>query len=220
MAHKQISQRTLFYLMAAFGGFLGGYTVTRCGVLASAETVNLIVLTQAIFGSDLTQVLARAGAALIFAFAIALSTAMQLSRRIHVQFFAVLADIIGVIIVGLLPESAGFFALYPVFFITGFQWNAFPGACGYASSCVFSTNNYRQVIIGLTLYFKTKDREALHRTRFFAGSLLYFHIGVAAAFFGMRYLGLPSILLCLLLIVPAGYFCAVQDPACAQAKEK
>ncbi len=218
MAHKLVSEKTLFYAMAAFGGFLGGYTVTRCGVLASAETVNLIVLTQAVFGGDFPQMLVRAGAALVFAFAIAFSTALQLNPRVNLKFIAVLADFIGIFIVGFLPENAGFFALYPVFFITGFQWNAFPGACGYASSCVFSTNNYRQLIIGLTLYFKTRDREALRRARFFAGSLLFFHIGVAAAFFGMRWLGFYSILLCLPLIIPACYFCAQQDAVQAKGR--
>lgn len=218
MEKKQISEKALFYAMAVFGGFLGGYTVTRCGVLASAETVNLIVLTQAIFGGNLAQVLARAGAALVFAFAIALSTVLQLNQRINLKFIAVLADLIGVVIVGFIPENAGFFALYPVFFITGFQWNAFPGACGYSSSCVFSTNNYRQLIIGLTLYCKTKDRDALRRAGFFAGSLLFFHIGVAAAFFGTRWLGVSSIWLCLLLVIPACCFCMRQDAVLAHKR--
>ncbi len=212
--HKRISEQSLFFLMATFGGFLGGYTVTRCGVLASAETVNLIVLTQAIFGLDISQMLIRLGAALTFAFSISLSTVLRRKKKINLQFWAVIADSIGIIIVSFLPESAGFFALYPIFFITGFQWNAFPGACGYASSCVFSTNNYRQLIIGITEYIQTKDQEVLRRTRFFASSLLFFHIGVAAAFFGMRYLGFCSILLCLLLIIPAGFACLTKDAGC------
>ncbi|MBQ3880520.1 MAG: DUF1275 domain-containing protein [Oscillospiraceae bacterium] len=209
------SERILFLTMALIGGFFGGYTVARCGVLASAETVNLICLAQAILELNLPGILMRVGAAAIFALAIGISTLLSIYKSEKLAFYALLFDAVGIVLTGLLPAELGFFALYPIFFVTGFQWNAFSGADGYASSCVFSTNNFRQAIIGLTLFLRTGDRAAGKRAGFFGLSLLFFHIGVVLAFLGMRTLSIECVFLCLLPVALAGWMKLTQTTAIA-----
>ncbi len=200
---QQDLKQTIFFTMAVAGGFFGGYTIARCGVLASAETVNLISLTKALLELDTSQILMRLGAALFFSLAIGLSTILLLRVGERLPLYAIAADIVGIILTGFLPMEAQFFALYPIFFVTGFQWNAFSGVNDYASSCVFSTNNLRQAVIGLTLFLRSGDREAGRRAAFYGKSLLFFHIGVVFAFLGMRVLAEKSIFLCLIPVLAA-----------------
>ena len=196
-------EQTIFFTMAVAGGFFGGYTIGRCGVLASAETVNLISLTKALLELDTAQILIRLGAALFFSLAIGLSTILLLRCADRLPLYAIAADIVGIVLTGFLPFQNEFYVLYPIFFVTGFQWNAFSGVNDYASSCVFSTNNLRQAVIGLTLYLRSGDREAGERAKFFGKSLLFFHIGVVFAFLSMRLFAEKSIFLCLIPVLAA-----------------
>ena len=96
-------------------------------------------------------------------------------------------------------------ALYPIFLCMSFQWNSFPGACGYVSSSVFSTNNFRQVVLGLTDSRYHPDGDGKRKARFFAGTLAFYHTGVAIGVLGIRFFGLRSTWLCMFLLLPALY---------------
>ena len=100
-------------------------------------------------------------------------------------------------ITGFLPEDMNpIIGLYPIFFAMAFQWNSFPGAYGYASSSIFSTNNTRQVVNALSEYFITHERKQLKKAWFFAGTLICFHIGVAFSWITHQFMGIRSIWLC------------------------
>lgn len=197
------SEKRIFYTMAITGGFMGGYAVFGSGILGSAQTINLIDLVYGVIDGDWLHIAIRVGAAIIYALAIALATLTERSR-LDRRLTALFVDLACVLLLRFMPHDIDrVIALYPIFFMMAFQWYSFPGACGYTSSTVFSTNNYRQAVSGLTKYLAGKDREALKKAGFFAGTLLYFHIGVAAAFLGTTYWSFTAVLLCLVPIAAA-----------------
>ena len=56
---------------------------------------------------------------------------------------------------------------------------------------IFSTNNLKQTTIAITEYICNKDKDKLHKAKFYGKVLLSFHLGVAIAFictnlFGMK----------------------------------
>lgn len=191
---------TIHYTMALVGGFLGGYAVLgRCNVLGSAQTGNLINLVLDLLGHDLIQVLFRIGSMLLYAGAIALTVLLPKYTRLNLKPVSIALDCVAVVLLGFLPaDMDSVVALYPVFFAMAFQWNAFPGALGYASSCIFSTNNLRQTTMALTEYFCTRQREPARKALFFGGSLLFYHLGVAAAFLTVHFWQLRASWFCLI----------------------
>lgn len=211
-------EKRIFYTMALTGGFMGGYAVFGSGILGSAQTINLIDLVYGIVGRDWLHVAIRIGAALIYAAAIALATLTECSKRLDRKLTALFVDTLCVLLIFFMPHDIDrVIALYPVFFMMAFQWYSFPGACGYTSSSVFSTNNYRQTVSGLTKFLAVNDREALKKAGFFAGTLLYFHIGVAAAFLGTMKWSFSAVLLCLLPIAAAFIqVCVMRKKVCAE----
>ena len=178
--NRKNRETELFFTMALIGGLLAGFSVVRSGLLSSAETMNLITIVSSLLSWDLHLLALRVGVALFFALSIATATLLKKDRRI--QLWAILVDMAGVLAVGLIPGRHNSVAvLYPLFFACGLQWCAFPGAEGYTCSCVFSTNNFRQLIAGLTGGLSRQDPDGFRRARFFGRTLLLFHIGVAAA---------------------------------------
>ena len=84
----------------------------------------------------------------IFIGAIALSAVLAKNVRWNVKYLAVLFDFAAICVVGFLPAKMDpVKALYPIFFVTAFQWCVFKGANGYVSSTIFSTNNLKQTVL-------------------------------------------------------------------------
>lgn len=196
---------TIYYTMALVGGFLGGYAVLgRCNVFGSAQTANLINLVLELLGNNPVQVLFRIGAMLLYAAGIALTVLLPKYTKLNLKPVSIALDCVVVVLLGFLPaDMDSLVALYPVFFAMAFQWNAFPGAMGYVSSCIFSTNNLRQITIALTEYLCTKQREPARKTLFFGGSLLFYHLGVAGAFLAVHFWQLRASWFCLLPLAAA-----------------
>lgn len=214
MQLREKHEKHIFYTMAITGGFMGGYAVFGSGILGSAQTINLIDLVYGIVGRDWLHVAIRIGAALIYALAIALATLTECSKRLDRRLTALVVDALCVLLIFFMPRDLDkVVSLYPVFFMMAFQWYSFPGACGYTSSSVFSTNNYRQTVSGLTKYFALHDTDALKKAGFFAGTLLYFHIGVTAAFLGTMKWSFSAVLLCLIPISAAFLFLCAEKRA-------
>ena len=173
------------------GGFLGGYALLCvAGTLGNAQTMNLIELVLALLGGNFREVLLRLIAfGLYFAAAMLFVWVRDVSpldpKRVSLGVTALAA-----VVLTLLPEDTPTVVrLYPIFCSMSFQWNAFPGAYGYQSSSIFSTNNTRQVGLSLAEYLIGRDPQKLHKARFFAGTLLCFHLGVASAWCAARWMG-------------------------------
>lgn len=181
----------LFYTMAIIGGFYGGFAIANFNVLGSAETTNMIRLVMSCLGGDLRQTFLCFVAAIIYGLAIVCSKLCTDRIKRHTHLVSVLINFVTTLWLCFAPEGLNYvLILYPMFFACAFQWNSFPGAKGFASSSIFSTNNYRQAILGLVDYLSDREnKSALEKSRFYFGTLLWFHVGAAAAFLSVKYLG-------------------------------
>lgn len=182
--HQKHSPRADFYRhlsFAAVGGFFGGYAIlARCGVLASAQTMNLLEMVMDALhgkgGSALLHLLC-----LVIYFAGTMSTVL-LPHLFHVDMrrLCPAVDALAAVAVGFFPENMPVIAaLYPIFFAMSVQWSSFRGARNFYSSTIFSTNNTKQASLALAEYMCTKNRDQLLRMGFFLSTLLCFHIGAA-----------------------------------------
>ena len=88
------------------------------------------------------------------------------------------------------------------------QWSSFAGARGFYSSTIFSTNNTKQASLALASYLCDHDRAHLRKLKFYALTLLCFHVGAAASYFAVDWLHVRGGLL-VLPFVAWGYVLAV-----------
>lgn len=199
-------EQKLFYNITMVGGYFGGYASVRSLVLGSAQTGNLIGIVEMLLGANWIGFLIRVGASVLYAIGVCLTMVIRNHRPQDLKVCSVLLSLIGSGVFLMMPTKMDvILALYPIFFCMSFQWNAFPGACGYVSSSVFSTNNFRQVVLGLTDSHYHPDGDGKRKARFFAGTLAFYHIGVAIGILGIRFFGMHSTWLCMLILLPALY---------------
>lgn len=191
MVNADLSHRLQHRGACLCGGFLGGFALLEiAGTLGNAQTMNLIELVLALLGGDFRQVLLRLIAFALYFAAAMLFVWVQDVSPWEPKLASLLITALAAVVLALIPADAPTVVrLWPIFFAMSFQWNAFPGAYGYQSSSIFSTNNTRQVGLSLAEYLVGHDRSKLHKARFFLGSLLCFHIGVAVAWCAARWLG-------------------------------
>ncbi len=173
---------------------MGGFALLRTGVLGSAQTSNLAELVVELVGRDLYHALLRVVAMLIYAAGLILTRVIPKYTNWNLKVFSAVVNILCIVLIGFMPTGwNSVIALWPVFFMTSIQWNSFPGARGYVSASIFSTNNYRQLVTGITDYLLDKDREAASRAWFFGGTLTFFHLGVALSCIAIMQLGFHAI---------------------------
>lgn len=201
---KKICQY-IHYNMAVCGGIFGTYGIlNRCDVIGNAQTSNLIHLVLDILCKDVGQVMIRFIAFLIYMCGTMFTVLIPKYTKWNIRLVSVLVDFVAMLILFFLPEEMNtVVALYPIFFAMAFQWNVFADIYGYASSTIFSTNNVRQMTISLTKYICNRDKEDWKRAKFYAGVLLFFHIGVGITFIFGRILGLKSIIVAIVPLITA-----------------
>ena len=182
--------------MAIIGGFMGGYAVLlRADFLGNAQTSNLLLLIFAIFGHSLSEVLLRLLA--FFVYILGGMTFVFVKKKLNKnpKIVSLIITSIGILIMSFLGEDINpILGLMPIFYMMSFQWNAFPGDGDYVSATIFSTNNTRQVSLSLAEFLCDGDRTHLHKTRFFLGTLISFHIGVAISYITVMNYSIKAIL--------------------------
>lgn len=195
----------IHHMMALCGGFFGVYAViNRMGVFGSAQTSNLIELVCDFLGRDPMEISLRVLALVFYGAAMVLYVALEKKTSWNLEYTAITIDLAVAAVMGLIPAEVNpFVALYPVFFATAFQWCAFTGAKGYVSATIFSTNNLKQTVTSFADYLLSGKEEAgrekkLEKALFYGGTLLYFHVGVAAGYEASLLWGTRSIWLCAL----------------------
>ena len=199
----------MHFIMAVCGGFFGGYAIFgRMAVFGSAQTANLIELMGDILGRNAGEALLRILALVIYVGAMIIFSILAKKTAVNLRYLAILLEMLTAALIGFFPKEMNpIVALYPVFFATSFQWCVFKGADGYACSTIFSTNNVKQTVLSFTDYFltekkKEKEREQdLKKGKFFGGTLLCFHAGVAIAYIALQLFGLRSAWACILLLM-------------------
>lgn len=211
------AQRRIHFTMAFIGGFLGVYTILRfAGLFGSAQTANLIYLATDLLGGSWADMLLRLGGAALYMAAIALTVWLPLGPIRDLRRLSVGIDMAATVLVALLPAGISpVLGLYPLFFAMAFQWNSFPGADGFVSSSIFSTNNLRQFTMALAHTAAGNDQRP--KAVFYGKTLLSFHCGVGASFLCWKALGIRSVLLALLPCILA-MVQLILEPKPVQAK--
>lgn len=184
--------------MCMTGGFLGAYTIlNRGGNLGSAQTLNMIDIVLCLLGTNFTEFLIRIIGLLFYILGVFLYAVLIHKTKINMQRYAIIVDMAGFIILCIIPAEANpVIAIYPVFFMLSTQWSVFHGTDGYNSSSVFSTNNLRQATLALGEYVAVKDKALLKKAAYFINSVVWFHVGVAGAFFACNAFGIYAVLFC------------------------
>lgn len=203
MKEKQVMKwdRALHWLMTFVGGFLGVYAVcVYSGTFGSAQTGNLMELmremtTEHMFG----QLLPRLGAFVIFGVGIVCSYRLTNATKINMRRLVVLVDAAAILLTRALPDGLlPVVGLYPIFFCTAFQWGTYSGACGYNSSSIFITNNYKQALLAWTDYLRTKDVMFRKKAVVYTVTVLSFVAGGILAGMGVSALARNAAVLALL----------------------
>ncbi len=205
----------IHYNMSVCGGFLGGYAIlNRCDVFGNALTSNMIHLVLSILGRNLFEVMIRIGAVLLHISGTMLTVLITRYTKWNVRVISVVIDMCTIVVLYSMPKHVPIIvALYPISFAMSFQWNVFSNICGYVSSTIFSTNNTRQMSISLTKYICDRKEEDAIRARFYAGVLLFYHIGVVLSYLAWKvndiraiYIGwIPMITALLFISYEAGW---------------
>ena len=209
MERRKKYEVRVHFIMTVCGGCFGGYAIFgRMAVFGTAQTANLIELMGDILGRNAGEALLRILALVIYVGAMIIFSILAKKTAVNLRYLAILLEMLTAALIGFFPKEMNpIVALYPVFFATSFQWCVFKGADGYACSTIFSTNNVKQTVLSFTDYFltekkKEKEREQdLKKGKFFGGTVLCFHAGVAIAYIALQLFGLRSAWACILLLM-------------------
>lgn len=203
MNDQNKSDLYLHSIMCLIGGFIGGYAIlNRCGNLGSAQTSNLIYVVICFLGSNIYEFIIRILGIILYIAGIEIYVYLKNKTNINVQRYGIYVIMTGCIILNFIPiTNDPIVGLLPIFFMMSTQWSIYHGANGYNSSTIFSTNNLRQAVLAAGEYICSKDKKQIEKAKFFANSLLWYHLGVAFSFFACRYFNVHASLFC---FIPAG----------------
>lgn len=195
-------------LLAFTGGYLDAFTWTIHGVMANAQTANLIFLW--VYGSAGNWARAVHFVPPMIAFAVGIVVAAWLGRaaRARAGYISILIEIVLLVVVAIvhnhLPDLAGTLGIS---FVAAVQTAVFTRVEGVTYSSVMATGNFRQAIEGLfgTLY-SDQQTGALRRSGIFAGLCVTFGAGAAVGAILTKQLpqlalGLPVIVLLAVLLL-------------------
>lgn len=177
--HSLHRGRTIHWLMALAGGFLGSYALLlRGGNFGNAQTGNLLEMMIDLSEWNWTDFLQRLGAMGLFMAAMVISTLLTNHTSLPMGYVALGVEGLGIGVAAAIPPEANpLVGLYPIFFAAAFQWGTFSGAEGYSCATVFSTNNLRQAVAGWTEWLAAGDEAARKKAFFFTTTIVSFLLG-------------------------------------------
>lgn len=178
--HNQMeTDEILHYIMSLVGGFLGTYALLlRGGNFGSAQTGNFLEAMISLSEGDFAGLMIRAGGAFVYALALILSYILTNCTNVNMRTMVLKVEVVGLLIVALIPVTADpILALYPIFALMSFQWGTYSGAKGYNSASIFTTNNFKQCVLGWTQYFLRHDQKAKEKACLYTFTVLSFLSG-------------------------------------------
>ena len=190
---------------AAVGGFFGAYAILcRCGLLASAQTMNLLELVMSALKGDTIAVLLHFGAFVLYVLGTMLTVLLPHWLGINMRRAVPLIDALASVVLCFIPADANvLLGLYPIFFAMSVQWSSFSGARGYVSSTIFSTNNTKQASLAFAEYIADGDKKHFDKVWFYVFTLLSFHIGATVSYFAVKLMGVRGAWVNIILIALA-----------------
>lgn len=186
----------LHMIMAFLGGGTAIYSIMMRGNFGQAQTANLTELVaHIVLGESWYNVFCRIIAFILFMSGLAITHSMKekiRSQKIEMICWGV--EAVCIFIAGAIPKNIdNIEALWPVFFMTGFQWGVFSGADGFNCSTIFCSNNCRQALYGWMDFARTKKHRSFRQGRFYTLTVISFYIGAFYAGYMNRLLGIESI---------------------------
>lgn len=199
-------KRALLHINLAFiGGLTGAYAIlVRGGNFGAAQTMNLIEMVLNFTEMNLTDAFLRL--AIFILYGLAIITAFLIGERFPSvkSYIALAVEAVCVWTAGIIPTSVHpLIALFPVFILNAYQWQAFTTPECYNSSTIFSTNNYKQTLLAWTRYHMSHDLAQKKRAWLFTNTLILFHLGVLVGYFAVKYIGAHGIWVAFIPLVTA-----------------
>jgi uncharacterized membrane protein YoaK (UPF0700 family) len=191
-------------LLAFAGGYLDAYTWIVHGVMANAQTANLVLLW--VYGSigNWTKALHFVPPILAFAVGIVIAAWLRRATGDRASAISTLIEIVLLIAIGILhnrlPDLAGTLGIS---FVAAMQTAVFTKCEGAAYSSVMITGNMRQAIEGV--FAAISEGGSFRRSGVFAALCGTFGLGAAVGAFATKQipnlaLGIPVIALLIVLL--------------------
>lgn len=198
---------------AAVGGFFAAYAILlRMGVMANAQTLNLLELLLSSLRCHWPEVLMHLGALAMYVLGTMSTVILPHLFGWNMRRVCPIIDALCAVLLAFLPaEMPVIPSLYPIFFAMSVQWSSFTGAQDHISSTIFSTNNTKQASLSLARHLCTREQGQIRRMWFYVSTILCFHAGATVAYFSVLLLEVKGSLCVLPLIGWAYYMVVCED---------
>lgn len=198
---------------AAVGGFFAAYAILlRMGIMANAQTLNLLELLLSSLRCHWLEVLMHLGALAMYVLGTMSTVILPHLFGWDMRRVCPIIDALCAVLLAFLPaEMPVIPSLYPIFFAMSVQWSSFTGAQDHISSTIFSTNNTKQASLSLARHLCTREQGQIRRMWFYVSTILCFHAGAIVAYFSVLLLEVKGSLCVLPLIGWAYYMVVCED---------
>ena len=198
---------------AAVGGFFAAYDILlRMGVMANAQTLNLLELLLSSLRCHWPEMLMHLGALAMYVLGTMSTVILPHLFGWDMRRVCPIIDALCAVLLAFLPaEMPVIPSLYPIFFAMSVQWSSFTGAQDHISSTIFSTNNTKQASLSLARHLCTREQGQIRRMWFYVSTILCFHAGATVAYFSVLLLEVKGSLCVLPLIGWAYYMVVCED---------
>ncbi|MCM1285414.1 MAG: DUF1275 domain-containing protein [Acetobacter sp.] len=179
--YLECEKRWVFGVLIFIAGFYGAFTYSiRGGVFCNAQTANFVLFAMELGKKNFSEAfyyLIPMGAYLLGAvFSEALPNPVKKMRAVRWDTLLIALEIIVVILLGFIPESAPFqISQVAINFICSMQYNTFRQAQGIPSATTFCTNHVRQIGVWTVKAFKNKNDKTYLK-------MLFHHITMIVCF--------------------------------------
>lgn len=198
---------------AAVGGFFAAYAILlRMGIMANAQTLNLLELLLSSLRCHWPEMLMHLGALAMYVLGTMSTVILPHLFGWDMRRVCPIIDALCAVLLAFLPaEMPVIPSLYPIFFAMSVQWSSFTGAQDHISSTIFSTNNTKQASLSLARHLCTHEQGQIRRMWFYVSTILCFHAGATVAYFSVLLLEVKGSLCVLPLIGWAYYMVVCED---------
>lgn len=198
---------------SAVGGFFAAYAILlRMGIMANAQTLNLLELLLSSLQCHWPEMLMHLGALAMYVLGTMSTVILPHLFGWDMRRVCPIIDALCAVLLAFLPaEMPVIPSLYPIFFAMSVQWSSFTGAQDHISSTIFSTNNTKQASLSLARHLCTREQGQIRRMWFYVSTILCFHAGATVAYFSVLLLEVKGSLCVLPLIGWAYYMVVCED---------